>query len=227
MEIKKEVKEKAKGETIMEITRERENEYGNGEITIYIGPMFAGKSSELIRQINRWKQLNWNVLAINHISDSRYNSHNIVSHNMEESNSRPLEHLMPLIENNDSEYLEAQVIVIDEAQFFSDLYQFVKTSVNRFGKKVYLSGLDGDYAKKPFQGSQILDLIPEAENVHKLKALCQKCGDGSVASFTSYHNDGLVQKPEDGQEKIPVIGGSQTFQALCRFHYLEVNPEFA
>jgi thymidine kinase len=197
-----------------------------GEITIYIGPMFAGKSSELIRQINRWKQLNWNVLAINHISDSRYNTNNIVSHNLEESPSKSLEFLMPLITENDMEYQNAQVIIIDEGQFFTDLYQFVKTSANKYGKKVYLSGLDGDYSKKPFHGSQILALIPEAENVHKLKALCQKCGDGTVASFTSYHTNGLIKKPDDNNQHIPVIGGNKIFQSLCRFHYNQINPEY-
>lgn len=201
--------------------------YGMGEITLYIGPMFAGKSSELIREVNRWKQLNWKVLCINHTSDFRYNSKNIVSHNLQETNSRPLETLMPLIETKDSDYLESKVIVIDEAQFFSDLYQFVKISANHYGKKVYCSGLDGDYRKQPFKGSQILDLIPEAENVHKLKALCQKCGNGKSASFTSYRQDGELSKPSVEGETAPVIGGEAIFESLCRFHYLESNPEFA
>lgn len=115
--------------------------------------------------------------------------------------------LQTMIENED--FKTAQLVIIDEAQFFKDLRDFVCFCVDTLKKDCVIVGLDGDADRKPF--GQVLDCIPLADEVVKLKAFCRDCGDGTEAIFT------YCNKVKDGQV---AVGGAEMYEALCREHYV-------
>ena len=179
-----------------------------GSIKIIIGSMFSGKSTEIIRLINRYKTLKKNILAINHSSDIRYGENKIISHNKESHDCLSVTQLKPLLQ--DTRFNECDVIFIEEAQFFSDLFDFVTQSADFHNKIVVVAGLDGTYKREPF--GDVLRLIPHAESVIKLHALCLKCNDGTTASFT---------KRIINDESDILVGSTESYIAVCRKHYLE------
>ena len=101
------------------------------------------------------------------------------------------------------------VILINEGQFFPDLLEYVVMWCEKYNKNILISGLDGDYLRKPF--GQILDLIPYANKVKKLKAFCSVCKDGTYAHFTKRISEDVEQK----------IIGNDIYISVCRKHYLE------
>lgn len=180
-----------------------------GRIEIILGSMFSGKSTELIRQHKRYKVINKKVLVIKYHIDKRYDSGNKIStHDKQQIECLSLEKLEHLYDS--SEFKEADVIIIEEAQFFEDLFNFSTNSADKYGKIVIVAGLDGDFKRNPF--GDILKLIPHAEKVSKLSALCTICGDGTKASFTKR----IVCSNE-----ITLIGGTNEYLAVCRNCYLK------
>jgi thymidine kinase len=109
-----------------------------------------------------------------------------------------------------SQVREATHVIIEEAQFFPDLYDVVVDLVEGQGKHVLVFGLDGDSERRPF--GRVLDLIPLADTYTKLRAECRLCGDGSAALFT---------KRTSGATGQVCVGGEDTYKAVCRKHYLE------
>jgi thymidine kinase len=107
-------------------------------------------------------------------------------------------------------FADATYIVIEEAQFFPDLYHIVIEMVEKRGKHVLVFGLDGDSERRPF--GQVLDLIPVADKYTKLKAECRFCGDGTAALFTKRFSADTEQV---------CVGGEETYKAVCRKHYLD------
>ena len=178
-----------------------------GYLQLIIGPMYAGKSTELIRIINRYKCLNKKIIVINHILNNRYGSCGLTTHNkdkidcciiLETLNSLENE----LLENND-------VIIIEELQFFSDAYETIIDWCDNKNKIVVGAGLDGDFLRNPF--GDVLRLIPHANKVTKLSALCKKCGDGTLAHFT---------KRTTSNNETTLVGSDDIYEAVCRKHYL-------
>lgn len=182
----------------------------NGQIDIILGCMWSGKSTELIRQAKRYNSIGKKILIINHQSDNRYGNDIVSTHDKNKISCVSLEDLNTITKSE--EYLNSEIILIDEAQFFKDLYDFVIYSADILNKTVIVVGLDGDFEKKPF--GDILKLIPHCENVTKLKALCQICNDGTIASFT---------KRITNDSKINIIGGKEYYSAVCRYHYNHSN----
>jgi len=177
-------------------------------LNIYLGPMFAGKSSMILRIVNRYKSIKKKACLVSHTIDDRYNQEEYVTnHDLLKISCERWSTLMEF--TKDSEFINSSIILVDEAQFFSDLLEFVKLATDIFGKEVYLFGLDGDTERKPF--GQLLECIPLADTVTKLKALCKLCGDGSEALFT------FCQKVKTEQI---CVGGAEMYMPLCRKHYL-------
>jgi thymidine kinase len=170
-------------------------------LELIIGNMFSGKSTELIRRIHREKSINKKIIVINYISDNRYSSNSISTHDLVKVNCVKLENLMELPEKLIDEY---DSIFIDEGQFFKDLYQFVTKFIN---KHIVVSGLDGDFNQKPF--GDILQLIPLCDTVDKLCAYCKVCNNGTLAPFS--------KKIVCGDTQID-IGGSDKYLPVCRKH---------
>ena len=106
---------------------------------------------------------------------------------------------------------ETRSFIINEGQFFEDLYEVVDILVNKYNKIVYVGGLDGDYKMKKF--GNILDLIPICDSVEKLTAICSSCK--STAAFTKRITE------EDEQL---LIGSSDKYIPVCRkCHSTETN----
>ncbi len=182
-------------------------------LQLFIGPMYAGKSSELIRQIQRYEILNKNVLVINHTINNRYGSNTITTHTkMSYDDCIIVSKLSEIYENNDfkQRFNNAHVIVIEELQFFSDAYDNIVNWCDNHGKHVIAGGLDGDFRRAPF--GDVLRLIPHAEKVVKLSALCKRCCDGTPANFTM-----RITKDESQT----VVGSADVYEAVCRKHFLE------
>jgi thymidine kinase len=182
-----------------------------GRIELIIGCMYSGKTTEIIRQIKRYKTLNKNIIVISHISDNRYyNSGNISTHNREKMLAIPLVNLKDLYkyDKDNEEFNKAEIVFIEEGQFFPDLYEFSIECANLYDKNVIISGLDGDFELKPFE--QIIKLIPNSEKVTKLTALCKQCGDGTEACFSKR----IVENKER-----ELVGSDGIYEAVCRKHY--------
>jgi thymidine kinase len=181
-----------------------------GYLKLVLGPMFAGKSSFLIEEISKFDNTN-NILAIKHSFDKRYSDDDyIISHDQKRVACKSVEKLSDIL---DAEILaNKQIIFIDEAQFFEDIYETVIILVEEMNKHVYLAGLDGDFRRIPFCNSKLLNLIPLADEVIKLRGTCgiSGCVNPSIFSHrTSTSNDQVVV----GNCYIP----------LCRTHFLNTK----
>lgn len=179
-------------------------------LELLLGPMFAGKSSEILRILRRNKIIGRRTLCVTNSIDRRYGeSARIVSHDLEVFPAIAVDRLFKLFEHDD--FQSAECIIIEEAQFFEDLLQFVLPAVETHGRHVICVGLDGDSERKPF--GQLMDLIPYCNKVTKLTAFCTQCRDGTEAIFT-YRRPGAPTTQVN-------VGGADQYEPLCRAHYLE------
>ena len=179
-------------------------------LDLVLGPMWAGKSSYIIGKIRRYRAIGWEVLVIANPLDDRYGTHVVSSHDKEQVSALAIQDLTVLLE--EPSYQKAQLLIIEEAQFYKGLYEFVKKAVEQDGKHVVCVGLDGDAHRQPF--GEILSLIPLCDNVEKIKSLCATCKDGTPALFS--------HRITPSQEQIQV-GGEATYIPLCRKHFLQSN----
>ena len=176
----------------------------NAYLELIIGPMFSGKTSKLLDIYKQFKFCSINVTIINHTSDTRYHETMLSSH----------DHvlvpciMLPKLEDclAIKSVKDAQVILVNEGQFFPDLYDSVVTMLNH-DKKVYICGLDGDFERKKF--GQILDLIPMSDKITKLTSLCSVCRDGTNAIFSMRLTD----------EKDQTVVGISNYIPVCRKCY--------
>jgi thymidine kinase len=180
-----------------------------GRLECIIGPMFSGKSTELIRRLHKEQSIKKRIIAINYIDDNRYSSKPVVAtHSGLTVESLKVKRLNDIDVNLFNQY---DSVFIDEAQFFSDLYDAVRMLVDTFDKHVVVAGLDGDMNRKPF--GEIIQLIPICDSVDKLTAYCNKCNDGTCAPFT-IRKDNSTRIGE-----LIDIGHSDKYIPVCRLHY--------
>jgi thymidine kinase len=150
-----------------------------GYLELILGPMFSGKTSKLMSVYKQCTFCNIPVAVINHQLDVRYSeSSSLSSHDRHAIPCLPSDSLRACWAREDVR--AADVILINEGQFFPDL-DVVLTMVE-CGKQVYIASLDGDFERKKF--GTVLDLIPYADTVTKLKSLCGLCRDGTPAVFS-------------------------------------------
>ena len=182
-----------------------------GSLHVTVGCMFAGKSTLAVSTVRRWRSLEKNVLVLKHTSDTRYGENTgMFTHDAKEAlvDCLPMGELLPVLDQ--AVFRNAQVIVVEEAQFFDDLYEFCRVAVDDHDKQVYVFGLDGKATREPF--GQMISLCPIADSFEKIPAFCQMCKDGTKAPFTV----ALTTIPDSGV----LIGGGETYAAVCRRHYL-------
>ena len=175
-------------------------------LEIVLGPMFAGKSSYILSSLRRYEAIGWPVLTITSSLDTRYESDAIHSHNHDSHAALSTDLLLPITEK--SVFKDSRLIVIEEAQFFQDLYVFVQHAVDVCGKDVLVVGLDGDSERRPF--GHIMTIIPLCDKITKLTAMCKMCGDGNSAIFT-YR--------KSSETSVIQVGETDVYEALCRKHY--------
>lgn len=181
--------------------------FNHGSLELFIGPMFSGKSTELIKNVRLYKIINKKVLVIKPQIDNRYDNNRIVSHAGEKEDCITTSDL----KNIELEtILEHDIIVIDEGQFFKSLKECCLLWVEKYNKHVIVGGLDGDFQRNPM--GEILDLIPYADTYEKYCALCKFCNDGTKAIFS--------KRIINSNENQILIGGAETYVSVCRKHYL-------
>ncbi|XP_010457697.1 PREDICTED: thymidine kinase a isoform X1 [Camelina sativa] len=182
---------------------------GSGSIHVIMGPMFSGKSTSLLRRIkSEISDGSRSVAMLKSSKDTRYAKDSVVTH---DGIGFPCWALPDLMSFPDKFGLDAynklDVIGIDEAQFFGDLYEFCCKAADDDGKTVIVAGLDGDYLRRSF--GAVLDVIPIADSVTKLTARCEVCGQ--KAFFT-------LRKTCDTRTEL--IGGADVYMPVCRKHYI-------
>ena len=173
-------------------------------LKIILGPMFSGKTSELIRIYKHNKIAEIPTLVVNHVSDIRYSACNLSTHDGIEIPCIKLNKLEEI--HSHLPALEQYTILINEGQFFEDLYYVVSKLLQREHLTIVICGLDGDYKMENF--GQILNLIPLANEVEKLYAICKYCRN--PASFTHRTTNETAQK---------VIGDIDKYVPVCRKCY--------
>ena len=180
-----------------------------GSLKLIIGPMFSGKSSELIKEIRKLKVINSKYIVIKPVIDNRYKLNYIVSHDKESEECIVTDDLNKI---NDVDIEKFNTIIIDEGQFLKNLKEKVLYWVEKLNKNVIIGGLDGDFKRNPI--GEILELIPFCDTIKKINSLCVHCKDGTPALFSHRITNDLDQV---------VVGSSDIYIPLCRYHYLETS----
>lgn len=182
---------------------EHNNEQKKGWIEVVCGSMFSGKTEELIRRLNRAKIAKQKIEIFKPAIDKRYADMQVVSHNSNSIDSTPVEAASEilLLANN------AEVIGIDEAQFFDEALPEVCTQLAEQGKRVIIAGLDMDFLGRPF--GPMPNLLAIAEYVTKVHAICMHCGQLAYVSHRTTEEKQTV-----------VVGEKDRYEPLCRTCYL-------
>ena len=170
-----------------------------GWLEVVCGSMFSGKTEELIRRLKRARIANLKVEIYKPATDTRYDTEKVVSHDANSIPSVPIDHaknILLLAEH-------ADVVGIDEAQFFDEEIVRVCETLIMQGKRVIVAGLDMDYTGKPF--GIMPTLLAKAEYVTKVHAICMRCG--SIANYS--HR--IV-----GDDSPILLGSQKQYEPLCR-----------
>jgi thymidine kinase len=179
---------------------------GIGWIEVVCGPMFSGKTEELIKRLRRALYARQKVEIYKPKIDTRYAEIEIVSHSRQSLQAVPVAEAHEILEKVDA---DADVVGIDEAQFFGrDLVQVANALANR-GIRVIAAGLDQDFRGVPFE--PMPELLAVAEYVTKSHAICLVCGN------PAFRSQRLVRTTEQ-----VVLGATEAYEARCRrCHRLE------
>lgn len=176
-----------------------------GRLEVICGPMFSGKSEEMIRRLRRAKIAGKNVIAYHPSIDNRYSVNEIVSHSGSKIDSISAKTPVDIMIN----YRDYDVIGIDEAQFFSDLLIEVIQEFIHNGKIVIVAGLDMTYRQEPF--GEMPTLMTMADTVLKLSAVCAICGEDAMMTQRLINGDPAPFSGDTIQ-----VGGLDTYEARCR-----------
>lgn len=180
-----------------------------GWVEVICGPMFSGKSEELIRRVTRSKIGRIPVQTFKPAIDVRYARSEVVSHSSLSVEAIPVADSADLLRRVE----EATVVVgIDEAQFFDQGLVEVANQLANQGKQVIIAGLDLDYLSRPFE--PIPTLATRAEYVTKMLAVCHRCG------APAGHTQRIVRSDE-----LVVLGATDAYEARCRLCYDPLEPE--
>ncbi len=175
-----------------------------GWIEVITGCMFSGKTEELIRRLRRAQIAKQKVKIFKPNIDSRYSKNSIVSHNEQSLPSILIDDIMEVFKHSD----DAQVIGIDEAQFFSEDIVSLCNKLASEGKRIIVAGLDQDYTGKPFE--PMPQLLAIAEYITKQHAICVVCGNPADKT----------QRKTTESERV-IVGAADIYEARCRkCHYI-------
>jgi thymidine kinase len=170
-------------------------------LEIIMGSMFSGKSTELIRRIRLQQVMGRSVRVVNHALDDRKGCLEAVrTHDATEFRAVKYPTLEKFMFDG------VDTVAVDETQFFGNLREWVEYGLSE-GKHIILAGLDGDFKQHKF--GELLDVVPLADNVTKLRALCMFCKDGTPGPFT-YRNPGV------GRGEQVLVAAEDCYKAVCR-----------
>lgn len=171
-----------------------------GWIEAICGPMFSGKSEELMRRLRRAMIARKRVQVFKPIIDDRYSANEIVSHTDMRMNSEAISGAPDILRLLD---WRTQVVGIDEANFFGQDLVGIATQLADSGKQVIVAGLDTDYLGRPFP--PMPDLLTLAETITKTLAICVRCGNPAKHTQRLVESDDLI-----------VVGAAGAYEARCR-----------
>jgi thymidine kinase len=179
------------------------HQYFHGSIEVVCGPMFSGKTEELIRRVKRAQIAKQRVQIFKPAIDVRYDKEDVVSHSSQSIKSEPVESSVDiLIRLKDS----TRVVAIDEVQFFDENIIMVVTKLAARGYRVICAGLDLDYRAQPF--GPMPSLLALADEVMKIHSICTVCGAPATRS----------QRLSANKERV-LLGETDAYEARCRGHY--------
>lgn len=188
-----------------------------GYLELILGPMFSGKTTQIIQKYNNYTYIGKTVIVINYAEDKRYHDTMLSTHDRKmipcilADDEVGIYSIYDMWSNNLNPNYEilrsADVILINEGQFFSNLREIVIDMVDNTNKIVYVCGLDGDFHRERF--GDLLTLIPYCDKITKLNSLCAECKNGKKGIFSC-----RITK-ETGQ----IVIGSDNYKPLCRSCY--------
>ena len=181
----------------------------SGWIEVICGSMFSGKTEELIRRLRRAQIARQKIQVFKPAIDLRYTDKAIASHNGLQEHAIPVNSSAELLQHLDP---AADVVAIDEVQFFDAAIIDVCNVLANQGKRVICAGLDMDFRGMPF--GPIPQLMAIAEHVEKLQAICVVCG--AAASRTQRL---IAGKPAYVDDPVVLVGASEVYEARCRAHH--------
>ncbi len=180
-----------------------------GRLEVIAGPMFSGKTEELIRRLRRAVIAKQKVQVFKPALDNRYAETAVASHAGGVFEAIPLKEIGEL-----ESHLKADttVVGIDEAQFFSEEITAIVQRLADRGVRVIVAGLDMDFRGEPF--GPMPALLAQADQVDKLQAICVVCG------FPASRSQRLINgKPARYDDPIVIVGASEMYEARCRAHH--------
>ncbi|MFL6414721.1 MAG: thymidine kinase [Bryobacteraceae bacterium] len=172
----------------------------SGWVEAICGPMFSGKSEELIRRLRRAIIARRKVQVFKPAIDDRYSDCEIVSHADMRMDSEPVENARQILSRLDP---RTRVVGVDESNFFGPDLVSVASQLADGGKQVIIAGLDTDFMGRPF--APMPDLLAIAESITKMSAICVQCG------APAKHTQRLV-----GSEELILVGAADAYEARCR-----------
>jgi thymidine kinase len=176
-----------------------------GAVEVVCGPMFCGKSEELIRRLRRAAIARLAVVCVKPAIDDRHDANDVVSHAGARLAARAIADPRELLELRG----EADVVGVDEAQFFDARLIGVCEDLAASGLSVICAGLDRDYRGLPF--GPMPELLAIADRITKLQAVCVVCGGDATLSQRLV--DGA---PAPFDDATVVVGGAERYEARCR-----------
>jgi len=177
-----------------------------GRIEVITGPMFSGKSEELIRRLKRARIARQRVACYKPDIDLRYHRTAIASHSSQTHEASTVATVEELKAALFPQLDEVDVIGIDEAQFFDTRLVPLVLELVHLGKRIVIAGLDTTFNAEPF--GPIPALMAVADEVSKLSAVCMVCGQPAI------HTQRLGQSQE-----LVVVGAAGVYEARCRAHF--------
>jgi thymidine kinase len=171
-----------------------------GWIEVICGPMFSGKSEELIRRLRRARIARKRVQVFKPVLDNRYSADEIVSHGDQRMDSEVVSSAKEMLTKLD---WRTQVVGIDESNFFGPDLVDVTAQLADTGKQVIIAGLDTDFLGRPF--SPMPELLCVAESITKTLAICMRCGNPAKHTQRLVESDDLI-----------VVGAAGMYEARCR-----------
>ncbi|QHS52215.1 thymidine kinase [Edaphobacter sp. 12200R-103] len=177
-----------------------------GRIEMITGPMFSGKSEELIRRLKRARIARQRVACYKPDIDLRYHRTAIASHSQQTHDASTVATVEVLRASLFPRLEEVEVVGIDEVQFFSEEIIELALELVHLGKRVVMAGLDTTFAGEPF--GPVPNLMAIADEVTKLSAVCMVCGAPAI------HTQRLGQSQE-----LVVVGAAGLYEARCRTHF--------
>ena len=195
----------------------------SGWIEVICGSMYAGKTEELMRRLNRLSWAKRPFLLFKHEIDVRYgdNAQFIVSHSGQRMEATPVhssEEILNHVRNYLKEHGYLYAVAIDEVQFFDDCVIHILEVLANEGIRIIVSGFDKDFRGEPF--GIMPQLLTKAEDVTKLTSNCSQCGAPATRSQRLVNGE-----PANYDDPVVLVGAVESYEPRCRHCHEIKNPE--